>query len=597
MATTREILAGRAAVELSLRDKLKAGLDAAQQRLQRFAVSVAAIGISFQSVQAMASRAMGLIEQVFTGPADQLQNLADRTGLSVEMLQSLAESGADSGATLEDVGGAARSMANFLQQAERGGSGAAQSLADLGVSAGELAGMSQDQRLSRFADALAGIDDPARRAALAQDIFGRGAMSLLPVLAGGSKAMEAYRKRLEEIGALRTADQIAAADELGDSFGRLGRRLQAVGFSALAAMAPMLQKITDAAVGVVEVFNQFIQASPALAQTLGVVAVATIGATVGLAMLTGATLAASAAAYAASVAWGVATAAVGAFSAVMAIVASPVGIVVGLAVALVAALAVLGVTLLLTTESGQVMVAGFMAGFKTLLDFTKQAFGGIFDALAAGNLKLAGEVAMAGLFVAWTAGWGKIKEVTASAMAWLGGKIIDGFTLILTAVTKDIDTLLNAWNMLAEKIGGTKLQLTGGLLAGAGGAIKAGLNAGASVVADEARQATADAKAELDALTAQAEAERKKREDALKVPRIGGDGRDGDGDRAPDIAQHLAKQISGGTFSATTVGGLAQSTRTEKIWGDMVDLQRSAEEHLAFIAKKLEGGEPLLVGG
>lgn len=591
MATAREILAGRAAVELSLRDKLKAGLDAAQGRLQRFAINVAAIGISFSTVSAMASRAMGIIGNVFTGPADQLQNLTDRTGLSVEMLQTLAEAGGDAGATLEDVGGAARSMANFLQQVERGGDGAEKTLADLGVSADDLKNATQDQRLAMFSDALAGIADPARRAALAQDVFGRGAMNLLPVLGQGSGALDAYRKRLDETGGLKTAEQIAAADDLGDAFGRLSRRIKGAGFSALSAMSPVLQKIADAAVGLVEAFNQFIVANPMLAQAIGVVVISAIGATVALAVLTSGVLAASAVASAATVAWGVLTAAVGAFSAVAGIVMSPLGLIVaGIAVA-VLAIGGLVVAFATLTESGQVMTANLMTSLSNLWARVTQTMGGIFDAIATGNLALAGEIAMAGLVLAWTVGWGNIKTVSMNAIAAIGGLLVDGIAFAIGLTATKIDLLIMAWNKLAETIDGTKIDFSAkSLVEGAAESAKAALEDAAKATADEVRQGVEDAGAALDKLTKQAEDAKKKRDAALTTPPVP-EGGDGGGEPAKDIAKAVAEKVGQGTFSAAVAGRMGMSNRGEQATIETADNTREMARIFADINRKFDEGK------
>lgn len=590
MAGVREILAGRAAVELTLRDKLKAGLDAAQGRLQKFAVSVAALGISFQTVTTLATQAMSVIGRVFTGPADQLQNLADRTGLTVETLQAMSESGADAGATLEDVNGAARAMANFMQQAEQGGKGASQTLSDLGLSAKELLDASPDEKLRLFMDAIAGIEDPTRRAALAQDVFGRGAVSLLPILASGSGALEAYKQRLKETGALKTADQIAAADNLGDAFGRLSRRLSDIGFSAIAAIAPALQSVTDALVGAAEAVNRFVVANPALAQTLGIVAAGLIAGTVAVAAFTGSVLAAGAVVTAVTAVWGAVTAAVAAFTAVMAVVVTPVGAVVTIAVALAASLTVLAGVLLFTTETGQSMVSSLVASFSALLESVKQVFGGIFDAIASGDWSLAGAIAMAGLNLAMTAGWGKLKSITASVMAWIGDAITTGLSEPLKFFAWQIDSLIWAWNQLAKSIGGTEIKWNAqGFVTGIENGIDAAMAAAAGGVSDQAQEDIAAAQSLLDELTRRAAEQKKAREDALKVPVTPDGGDAGDTAAAVDASLAIARQIQSGTFSATTAGSLARSTQADRHAVEMLAAADAQLEELKEIKKALKG--------
>lgn len=589
MATMREILAGRAAVEISVRDKLKAGLAAAQARLQNFATNVAALGISFSSLSSLASRAMGLISSTFTGPADQLQNMADRTGLSVETLQALAEAGADSGATLEDVGGASRALANFLQSVEHGSDAAKTSLAELGVEGSSLGNMSQDQRLATFADALSRISDPARRAALAQDVFGRGAMNLLPILGQGSKAIAAYRQRLAEVGALRTAEQVAAADELGDAMARLQRRVQALGFSALVAMAPTLQRIADAAVGVVEAMNQWVVANGELAQWIGVAIVAVAAGAVMVAVLTSAVLAMSAVVTAATTVWGVLSAAISAAVAVIGLIATPMGAIVALAVALAGVLATLAVMWARNTEAGQQMVTNLVNGLSYLWQRAVQVFRGIADALAAGNLQLAGQVAMAGLNLAFVAGWGGLKVGAATAMEFVAKVIVGAITWAVKIATAQLELLFDGYNKLAAAIGRDPIETPWDKAESFGVAINSLLESQAKTARMQMTRDLAAAGKELDKLTAEA-AKAKEERAALFKASGKPSGEPPKQQSQKDIAKATAERAAG-TFSASLAGSLAQSTRAERLWGDMVDLQKQVVNALQNIEQKFDQGK------
>jgi hypothetical protein len=363
-----------------------------------------------------------------------------------------------------------------------------------------------------------------------------------------------------------------------------------VGFTALSAIAPALDKISAAAVGIVEAFNGFLAANPRIAQAVAVIATGAIAGAVALAALTGAVMLAGIVASAAATAWTVAVGAMGAASAVFAVIASPIGIVVGLVIALVAALATLGATLLFTTETGKTALAGLMAGFQELWSRVMQTMGGIFDALATGSLKLAGEIAMAGLSLAWAVGWGKLKTVTAEAIAWIGSKILDGMAWALDKLSTLIDMEIEGINLILRSLGADEIDFRTSNLVTAAELASDALKDGAKAYADDIKKGVDDAKKTLDDLTTQAAADRKKREDALKVPpgakREAGDG----GGEAIDAGKAAQAAMRGytGTFSATVAGRLGM---TSKIDDEIAQNTLDAANALIEINRKIKAGK------
>ena len=578
MASVREILAGRAAVEIALRDKLKAGLDVAQNRLRRFAVEVAAIGISFNTLASIASRAMSIVTDSFTGPAAIVNDIADRTGLSVETIQTLGEVAAETGASIEDVQTAAKGMANLLYEAAKGGDSANEVLSQLGLTVADLQGQSPDEQMLRLADALSTISDPTIRAATAQKVFGRSAQRLIPLLSMGRRGIEAYRKQLEEAGVIRTPEQIDIADRIGEAWERAVRRIKAVGFSALSAIAPALESISLAFVGVVEAVNRWVQANPTLARTLGIVFAVVLAGVAVIATFTAAMLAAGLVFSALGTAWTILTAAWAAASAVIGVLMTPMGLVVALAVAAVAVFAALAGALLYFTGTGQKVLAIMSAGIGAALAFFKQVIGGILDALAVGNFTLAGKIAMAGVSLAFTAGMGELKMLWASGIAWMAEQL----SSLAKAAKEAFSGIPGFWEGAVAGLG-----ITGGM-AGMGeiGNIE---RKWADGLADQNNAAITQAAKELDDLTKQAADARKAREDALKVPKS---------EELPDAAEldigkaekaRAATADAVGTFSARIAGSLA-SRRFEQVWDRIAEGNDRQADALEELNAKIKGG-------
>ena len=178
------------------------------------------------------------------GLGGDLQDMSDRTGLSIEAIGELGHAAGLTGSSMADVEAGARKMQDTLAQAAGGSDTAQAALKKLGVTSQQLSGMSTDQQMMKLADGIAAIKDPAQRTAAVMDVFGKSGTKLLPMLQGGSKGLEEFREQARNMGRL-TSDQAAALDNLGDSFDLL----KSTGFNAfasvVASLTPPLQKLFD----------------------------------------------------------------------------------------------------------------------------------------------------------------------------------------------------------------------------------------------------------------------------------------------------------------------------------------------------------------
>ncbi|MBM4369837.1 MAG: hypothetical protein FJ102_26745, partial [Deltaproteobacteria bacterium] len=89
MADTRGIRAGRAFVELGVSDKLSAGLRRAQKRLEAFGQGLRAVGVRMAGIGAAAVGSLLGAARHFATVGDDLEEMSQRTGVSVEALSEL----------------------------------------------------------------------------------------------------------------------------------------------------------------------------------------------------------------------------------------------------------------------------------------------------------------------------------------------------------------------------------------------------------------------------------------------------------------------------------------------------------------------------
>jgi hypothetical protein len=165
------------------------------------------------------------------------------TGASVESLSTLGYAAARSQVEVESLYAGIEKMNKFLGEATAGSAEANQALARLGLSVGQLQGMSPDEQFRTLADALSRVSSQAERTALATAVFGRGAFDLLPLLNQGGAGIRGLEQDLRDMGG-----EVTAADaQLGREFLRnINSITKAFQYAALAVGRALLPALVDA---------------------------------------------------------------------------------------------------------------------------------------------------------------------------------------------------------------------------------------------------------------------------------------------------------------------------------------------------------------
>lgn len=152
---------------------------------------------------------------------DQFDKMSQRTGMSVEELSRFKFAADQSGSSIEAVETSMRKMGELMLNLSHGASAATDTLADLGISAQALSGKTQTQQFQVFAAAIAGIEDPGRRAALAMKVFGKSGTQLLPLINEGAAGFQRLSNESDALGATVTKLQAKLGAQLTDSFNRV----------------------------------------------------------------------------------------------------------------------------------------------------------------------------------------------------------------------------------------------------------------------------------------------------------------------------------------------------------------------------------------
>jgi hypothetical protein len=214
------------------------------------------IGAAFGAVGAAGVAGLAAATKKAIDYGDEIDKAAKRTGIGAEALQRYQLAADLSGASLQDLEKATKRSASVILDAQNGLMESKRALDDLGLSADDLAKKTPEQQLNAFLNALAGVENHSKRAALAQDIFGRAGTNLLPIIDGGSKAFRELMTEADRFNTILSQDQVTAAANAKDAMTRLQASLKALGFGAILTDGNSLADLLNTLAGRVAEFTE-----------------------------------------------------------------------------------------------------------------------------------------------------------------------------------------------------------------------------------------------------------------------------------------------------------------------------------------------------
>ena len=174
----------------------------------------------------------------FVEGAAALDDLAEKTGASVEKLSALAGVAKISGVSLDVVEGSLIRLAKGLAGADEESKGAGNALAVLGLKAEELKKLDTADALKIVADRLNEYKDGAGKTALAIDLLGKSGAQALPYLKDLADT--------QELSARVTAEQAAQAENLEKNLKRLTASTSGAWKEFSAAVLPVVDAFVKA---------------------------------------------------------------------------------------------------------------------------------------------------------------------------------------------------------------------------------------------------------------------------------------------------------------------------------------------------------------
>lgn len=203
-------------------DKLNFGVDKLHAGFSSLKLAIAGAGFAALGRSALAM-------------ADQLQDLSNSTGIAVGKLIEFKKALTVSGGEAGEMPKAISTFVRAIDEAAQGSLKAQNNFRELGISIGDLRNLSEQALLDKAVKGLAKIEDPARRAGLMMQYFGKSFKSvdvkeLAEKLAAGAGSADKYAQSIKRAAELQ--------DQLDEAAGTLK-------MAFLEAFSGIIQMATD----------------------------------------------------------------------------------------------------------------------------------------------------------------------------------------------------------------------------------------------------------------------------------------------------------------------------------------------------------------
>lgn len=198
----------------------------------------------------------------------ELIRVSRSAGVSAQALAAWRQAAQEANVEASAIDGALTDLSEKMGEAIlQPTSESARAFRRLGISMRELREMSPEDAFLRIADAIQGMENPALRARLANQLLGGSGRDLIPLLEQGSEHLQEYREQL--LRAQPGFDEfIRNADALGAEQAKLNQAWEGAKQRLFNLLAPAVSYVVDKLTELVIWFNNSEEAQAAMTATL-----------------------------------------------------------------------------------------------------------------------------------------------------------------------------------------------------------------------------------------------------------------------------------------------------------------------------------------
>jgi hypothetical protein len=211
--------------------------------LGRFAGRLGLAGIALGAVAA--TDRLTSLDAAQLALYDSVGKTSAKLGIQAERLQELNYAGELTGVNTNTMNMALQRMTRRVAEAAKGTGEAKGALAELNISAVELAALSPDKQLAAIANEFSKISSQSDKVRLAFKLFDSEGVALVNTLAGGVDGLNKLTNEASGTGAILSGEEIANIEKMNDATTRLDRAWDGLFKRTKVGFNEQRAKITD----------------------------------------------------------------------------------------------------------------------------------------------------------------------------------------------------------------------------------------------------------------------------------------------------------------------------------------------------------------
>ena len=243
--------------------------DALSDAGKTFAGIGAGIGVAGGALFAFASNS--------AQSADEIDKMSQKLGLSAQAYQEWDYVMQLAGTDINSMTAGMKTLVNKFEDAKSGGEDSVKMFEQLGLSMDDISDMSQEDLFATVISSLQGMEDNTERAALANDLLGRSATELRPLLNQTSDATQEQIQALHDMGGVMSDEAVKNGAAFQDALTSLktafGGAANSLAKDLIPKITTMADKITDfvSSGGLTKMLDTFKKLAPVIVGVTGAI--------------------------------------------------------------------------------------------------------------------------------------------------------------------------------------------------------------------------------------------------------------------------------------------------------------------------------------
>jgi len=228
-----------------LKSKLSAGVSGLKDMVVNVAKVGAGLALGLVAGAAGAVTGLGALLLKTAKTSDELVETAEKIGITTTRLQELNYIADQTGTGVDTIQGSMAKMTRSLEAAQKAGTPAADAFKQLGVSVTDSNGQLRDSQ-DIFFDAIAalkGVGNETERDILAQQLFGKSAQELNPLINLGADGMKAMSDQAHALGAVMGEETVTGMANLNDKIAGVKAGFMGLVGTLVSAFLPVAEQI------------------------------------------------------------------------------------------------------------------------------------------------------------------------------------------------------------------------------------------------------------------------------------------------------------------------------------------------------------------